>query len=64
MMKDKTGRAKTDVLIIGSGIAGCTAALELVREGFNIMLITKAKDPRGSSTFHAQGGYCRGGTRR
>ncbi|TET27692.1 L-aspartate oxidase [Candidatus Aerophobetes bacterium] len=56
MMKDKTARVKTDVLIIGSGIAGCTTALELAREGFNVMLITKAKDPRESNTFHAQGG--------
>ncbi len=46
-------KKKCDVLIIGSGIAGLTAALDL--NEFNIILVTKAKI-RDSSTWYAQGG--------
>ncbi len=47
----------TDVLIIGAGIAGATAALRLAREAERrITLITRARKPRESNTLYAQGG--------
>jgi L-aspartate oxidase len=47
----------TDVLIIGSGIAGATAALRLARNPKrSIVLITRARDPRESNSRYAQGG--------
>ena len=48
---------KTDVLIIGAGIAGCVAALELAEnKKIKILLATKEKDIEESATFYAQGG--------
>ena len=46
----------TDLLIIGCGIAGCSAALEAARQGLSVLMITKSKEPEESNTFHAQGG--------
>jgi len=47
----------TDVLIIGSGIAGATAALQLARNPRRrIILLTRAQDPAESNSFYAQGG--------
>ena len=47
----------TDVLIIGSGIAGATAALQLARNPRRrIVLITRAAEPRESNSRYAQGG--------
>lgn len=49
--------AKTEVLIIGCGIAGATAALRLARNPERqITLITRAADPHESNTRYAQGG--------
>jgi L-aspartate oxidase len=48
--------SETDVLVIGSGIAGCAAALGAAREGSNVTMVTKAKRPEGASTWWAQGG--------
>ena len=45
-----------DVLIIGSGIAGATAALELADQQLNVLLITRAEEPQESNTYYAQGG--------
>jgi len=48
---------KTDLLIIGSGIAGCAAALQACQAGLDVTVITKSEDPRKStSTAWAQGG--------
>jgi len=48
---------KTDVLIIGSGIAGATAALKLAENPHRrIILITRAADPHESNSRYAQGG--------
>src|SRR5689334_16253463 len=48
---------QTDVLIIGSGIAGASAALRLARNSErHIVLITRAADPHESNTRYAQGG--------
>jgi len=46
----------TDVLVIGSGIAGCAAALAAAREGADVTMATKATRPEGSSSWWAQGG--------
>jgi L-aspartate oxidase len=47
---------ETDVLVVGSGIAGCSAALAAARAGASVTVATKATDPEGSSTWWAQGG--------
>ena len=48
---------ETDVLIIGCGIAGATAALRLARDPKRqVTIVTRASDPRESNTRYAQGG--------
>ncbi|MDY0295844.1 MAG: L-aspartate oxidase [Acidobacteriota bacterium] len=47
---------ETDVLIIGSGIAGGTAALELARLGVRCLVISKGADKSATNTWLAQGG--------
>ena len=47
---------KTDVLIIGCGIAGGTAALKLADAGKQVILITRAEHSYESNTHYAQGG--------
>ncbi|WP_246998076.1 L-aspartate oxidase [Halosolutus gelatinilyticus] len=46
----------TDVLVVGSGIAGCAAALAAARAGADVLLLTKAERPDDASTDRAQGG--------
>jgi L-aspartate oxidase len=47
----------TDVLILGSGIAGATAALQLAKNPRRrIILITRDPDPHESNSRYAQGG--------
>jgi L-aspartate oxidase len=45
-----------DVLVLGSGIAGLSAALGAARNGASVMIATKATQPEGASTWWAQGG--------
>ena len=47
---------ETDVLIIGTGIAGCITALELAKSGIKVSLITKANQLEDTNTNKAQGG--------
>jgi L-aspartate oxidase len=47
----------TDVLIIGCGIAGATAALRLARNpNRRILVLTRDPDPQESNSRYAQGG--------
>ena len=46
----------TDVLVLGSGIAGLSAALGAARDGASVTVATKATQPEGASTWWAQGG--------
>jgi len=49
--------AETEVLIIGCGIAGATAALRLARNpNRQITILTRARDTHESNTRYAQGG--------
>lgn len=47
---------QTEVLIIGSGIAGGVAALRLGEAGVPVTLVTRAREPSDSNTYYAQGG--------
>ena len=46
----------TDVLVVGSGIAGCAAALAAAREGAEVTVASKATRPEDASSWWAQGG--------
>jgi len=45
-----------DILIIGTGIAGCSAAHFLADKGYSVLLVTKEDSPLTTNTFFAQGG--------
>ena len=45
-----------DVLVVGSGIAGCAAALAAARDGADVCMVTKASEPEDASSEWAQGG--------
>ncbi len=47
---------QTDVLVIGAGIAGGTAALRLAEAGLRVTLVTRAAELYESNTYYAQGG--------
>jgi L-aspartate oxidase len=47
---------KTDILIIGMGLAGMTAAMTAAKSGKNITIITKTKSLTSGNTPGAQGG--------
>lgn len=51
-----TDLIETDVLVIGSGIAGGITALQLAEKGINVTVITRADKPQITNTFQAQGG--------
>ncbi len=46
----------TDVLVLGTGVAGCAAALAAARQGTRVTLVTRATEARESNTYYAQGG--------
>ncbi|WP_101296886.1 L-aspartate oxidase [Halegenticoccus soli] len=47
---------RCDVLIVGSGIAGCSAAFAAAAEGADVAVITKATKPADAASDRAQGG--------
>lgn len=53
-MKENT--IETPVLIIGTGIAGLTAAKNLADRGIDVTVVTKASRPEDCNTMKAQGG--------
>ena len=49
-------QTKTDILIIGLGLAGMTAAITAAKNGKKITIITKTKELSSGNTPWAQGG--------
>ncbi|GAB4031495.1 MAG: fumarate reductase/succinate dehydrogenase flavoprotein subunit [Elusimicrobiota bacterium] len=49
-------RKKFDILIIGSGLAGSSAAASLGEQGYNVKLFTIPDSPRRAHSIAAQGG--------
>ena len=47
---------QTDVLVLGGGLAGLSAAWEAARQGCSVTLLVRAVGPSESNTYHAQGG--------
>lgn len=47
---------RSDILVIGCGIAGASAALEAAKRGLRVNIITKAAKAEESNTYYAQGG--------
>ena len=47
---------RTDILIIGSGLAGCAAAWAAAKRNVEVTLLTRSSQPEESNTFWAQGG--------
>ncbi|MBW1921715.1 MAG: FAD-dependent oxidoreductase, partial [Deltaproteobacteria bacterium] len=54
MLKD-TIDMQTDVLVIGSGIAGVRAAIEAKRSGLDVLLVDKSLLGRASCSIYAGG---------
>jgi len=50
---------RTEVLVIGSGIAGCSAAIRAADRGADVTVVTEATSPDNTSTGWAQGGVAR-----
>ena len=46
----------TEVLIIGTGIAGLSTAIKLAEKKINVTIVTREKRPEMTNTFWAQGG--------
>ncbi len=55
LASDPGWTARADAIVVGSGVAGLTAALRLRASGLTVLLITKAKMQEGSTAW-AQGG--------
>lgn len=47
---------KVDVLIIGTGLAGCITAITAAEQGRNVLMITKTEELMSGNTPYAQGG--------
>lgn len=58
-----TDYMEAEVLVIGCGIAGCTAAIRLADAGIPVTVVTRAHAPQESNTYYAQGGIIYRGER-
>ncbi len=55
-MSAKNDDIVTDLLVIGCGAAGASAALHAARSGLDVVVLTGAADPLESNSDYAQGG--------
>jgi L-aspartate oxidase len=49
-------RERCQVLILGTGVAGLSAALAAAERGADVLLVCRASDPTATNTWRAQGG--------
>ncbi|ADN01982.1 L-aspartate oxidase [Spirochaeta thermophila] len=49
-------REYVDVVVLGSGLAGLSAAVAAAEEGLDVLVVTKEDNPLESNTYLAQGG--------
>ena len=49
-------RYRSQVLVIGSGLAGCAAALTMADKGFDVHLLMPTEELDGGNSIMAQGG--------
>ncbi|MFJ9447794.1 L-aspartate oxidase [Kitasatospora sp. NPDC101235] len=54
-MTDPRWEARADLVVVGTGVAGLTAALTAVELGLRVLVVTKGA-PEDGNTRHAQGG--------
>src|SRR5208337_3337524 len=54
MVKNK--KHYCDLLVIGSGIAGLSAAIVAAEQGLDVVVVNKEASPEESNTYYAQGG--------
>ena len=52
-----SGTLQTDILVVGSGLAGCIAAMTAADRGKRVLLVTKSSQVQSGSSAWAQG-YC------
>lgn len=55
-MANESDPTTADVLVVGSGVAGCAAALGAARAGKDVLVATKAERPKDATSWWAQGG--------
>ena len=46
----------SDVVVVGSGVAGCAAALKAAHAGLNVTMLTAQSEPTECNSYWAQGG--------
>ncbi len=56
MNKKAEAYREVDVLVIGTGLAGCSAALAASKKGLSVVMLTNEKDFLESASNYAQGG--------
>jgi L-aspartate oxidase len=56
MKKTAAKPINTDVLIIGTGLAGCSAALAAAKDGLHVTILSSEKEFTESASYYAQGG--------
>ncbi len=49
-------RHRTEVLVLGTGVAGLAAALAAAEQGAHVLVLSRAADPSQTNTARAQGG--------
>ncbi len=49
-------RERCDVLVLGTGVAGLSAALAAATRGADVLLVCRTSDPSATNTWRAQGG--------
>ena len=63
MNKPATTPINTDILVIGTGLSGCSAALSAAKEGLHVTMISSEKKFTESASYYAQGGIITNATK-